>query len=165
VARRYFDPSAWPHIPPLLGNGSPILRDKHSEPVLELDGNLCDALVSLTTGASVMVQFSFKQLDKSRNTSRHELDTDKLSGLSVILYGPAKMGDLVGDYLLECRLYLQTPQSCEYQVPYINPHLLFSEDDPIIMTTDLDLDAMTVQDQKCHLLPDLLASLEKRRYI
>jgi hypothetical protein len=68
-----------------------------------------------------------------RNRNKQHVKAAALSqlksvSLSVILYGPMEMLDLIGEFLSQCSEYLQSPLRCDRNVPYINPQSLFGRD-------------------------------------
>lgn len=57
--------------------------------------------------------------------------------LSVIVYGPAKDSDKVGDYLQACEFYLQDPEHPDCDVLYVNPQCLSSWEGGSLMTSSM----------------------------
>ena len=57
--------------------------------------------------------------------------------LSVIVYGPAKDSDKVGDYLQACEFYLQDPEHGDCDILYSNPHCLSSWEGGSLLTSSM----------------------------
>lgn len=57
--------------------------------------------------------------------------------LYAILYGSDEFFEPVGIFAARCKMYLQHPRHCEWNVPYRNPHCLSPEDGRIVYTFDL----------------------------
>jgi hypothetical protein len=57
--------------------------------------------------------------------------------LSVIVYGQATQSESVGNFLQACGVYLQDPEHCDCDVPYLNPQCLSQPDSGIVMTSSL----------------------------
>jgi hypothetical protein len=53
---------------------------------------------------------------------------------NAIIYGPVDLCEQVGNYLSQCKMFLQDPIQCERDVPYLNPHLL-AESPDVVMTS------------------------------
>jgi SWI/SNF-related matrix-associated actin-dependent regulator of chromatin subfamily A3 len=62
---------------------------------------------------------------------------DTVMYLSVILYGSRDCFAIVGDFMTRCGRYLEDPVGCDRNVPYMNPHCLFSLYETPTMTLDL----------------------------
>ena len=72
------------------------------------------------------------------NDQRQTLKKVKIQyDLSVIVYGSDKDAHRVGNYLQECRIYLQDPQDCDCNVPYANPHCLSSTGGEVVWTNSI----------------------------
>lgn len=56
---------------------------------------------------------------------------------SVIIYGPLDACEDVGRFCQVCEIYLQDPTGCDRNVPYRNPHRMWSPSDPVRMTFDM----------------------------
>lgn len=80
--------------------------------------------------------------------------------LSVVFYGPMQILDSVGDFLLKCSEYLQSPLHCDRNVPYINPQSLSGRDTPAPNTFDLVPGDCPAQIEKVHQAADPAALLE-----
>ena len=80
--------------------------------------------------------------------------------LSVVLYGPKEMFEVIGDFFTKCSLYLQDPLHCDRNVPYHNPHLLSSSiQEPVLTSSFLSNDvAVSVEDLNSS--PDLFSLLK-----
>lgn len=72
------------------------------------------------------------QSPRSRQASRTTFT------ISVNLYGPRNSASSVGTFLQKCRLYLQIPDRCEINVPYINPQCLTPTEEKTVMTSVFD---------------------------
>lgn len=64
-----------------------------------------------------------------------EHNCEERFSVSVNLYGPHASGRSVGAFLQMCDLYLQNPEHCGKNVPYINPHCLTSTVNGTIMAS------------------------------
>ncbi|CZT18127.1 uncharacterized protein RCC_03967 [Ramularia collo-cygni] len=93
-------------------------------------------------------------------------DTPKRSGrmnsrpcVYVILYGRRRLGESLGEFLDECKLYLQDPIRCAWDVEYVNAQSLFQISDKPITTFQLERES---EDQfEAYQSPgDILADLE-----
>lgn len=60
-----------------------------------------------------------------------------LGYLQIIVYGPKRCLNDVGDFVTQCGCFLDDPIGCEWNVPYINPQCLSSLYEQPIMTFDL----------------------------
>lgn len=80
--------------------------------------------------------------------------------LCIIVYGNIAVYDLVGDFLAECKLWLQDPIGSDRCVRYCNPQSLWALDEDIVrMTQDLSMAAeQTFESYEDSV--DLLAELE-----
>jgi hypothetical protein len=56
--------------------------------------------------------------------------------MNTIIYGPAELGDAVGQFLAKCGIFLQDPLNCDRDVVYLNPHIL-SRTEEIVTTFSL----------------------------
>lgn len=81
-----------------------------------------------------------------QNLAEH--DGEEHLSISVNLYGPHTLGRSVGAFLQVCGLYLQNPDHCGKDVPYINPHCLTSAGGGTIMTSVFQESAKDEIDQK-----------------
>jgi hypothetical protein len=57
--------------------------------------------------------------------------------LGIIIYGPKSRLCDVGDFVSQCRCYLNDPFGCEHNVPYMNPQCLFTLHGCLQLTFDL----------------------------
>jgi hypothetical protein len=57
--------------------------------------------------------------------------------LGIIIYGPKSRLHDVGDFVSQCRCYLNDPFGCEQNVPYMNPQCLFTLRGSLQLTFDL----------------------------
>lgn len=59
--------------------------------------------------------------------------------LSITIYGSRDMATQVGDWLSSIKMYLQIPEACDCDrdVPYMNPHCLDFDKEPILYTSQL----------------------------
>ncbi|KAK5056695.1 hypothetical protein LTR84_012227 [Exophiala bonariae] len=122
--------------------------------VVDVTKDMSSVLRSLACDGCIFFQFVLK------NPTSDAPQPDRNSvGLSIIMYGPSTTGDRVGEYLLDCRLYLQTPRFCDHNVPYINPHCLFVDDESFVMSNDLDTDLQLAPDSRIQSFTDIFAGM------
>ena len=79
--------------------------------------------------------------------------------LCTIIYGPFRIFDAVGDYVSQCRLYLQDPLYCNRDVPYRNPHLLSGLDEGPPMASSFCRPRVPLEVEEMDSRPDLFALL------
>jgi SWI/SNF-related matrix-associated actin-dependent regulator of chromatin subfamily A3 len=82
--------------------------------------------------------------------------------VSVIIYGPLDLFEDIGKYFEDHALYLQDPRGCDRNVPYRNPHCLWSEDEVVPLTLDLAQQPVYLEPARNGL--GLLADLESNDY-
>ena len=95
-------------------------------------------LGSFTEDASKVLEFLSTQLDTQtqfilsikrnyrlpKKLKGEKADTRVTIRLSIIIYGPLRTFEEVGDYLDSCEIYLQDPKGCDRNVRYRNPQRL-----------------------------------------
>jgi hypothetical protein len=62
-------------------------------------------------------------------------DRENSFSLSVNIYGPLASDRFVGNFLQKCEVYLQNPDYCGKDVPYLNPHCLTTVSGKTTMTS------------------------------
>ncbi|KAK1458953.1 hypothetical protein CMEL01_01952 [Colletotrichum melonis] len=62
-------------------------------------------------------------------------DSSPILSATANLYGSRAVSDSVSMFLESCHAFLQVPDRCTYDVPYINPQCLSSPDDNTVMTS------------------------------
>ena len=79
--------------------------------------------------------------DRVQQPDRKAARQRKMSAsLSVILYGPMDIFELIGEFLSQCSEYLQSPLRCDRNVPYRNPQSLRGRDEEAPLTLQLEAD-------------------------
>ncbi|KAF5873287.1 putative snf2 family helicase protein [Botrytis fragariae] len=79
--------------------------------------------------------------------------------LNVIIFGPHRFVEKIGEYLSIRKMYLQDTLGCERCVPYRNPHAMTPDTEEVVMT-DLSILAPGYHDvEELKSGPDLLAQL------
>jgi hypothetical protein len=72
-----------------------------------------------------------------RPTTKRKVSKDDLQFLAVIIYGPRRRFEDVGDFITQAGCYLDDPIACDRNVPYMNPQCLFSLHERPPMTFEL----------------------------
>ena len=80
--------------------------------------------------------------------------------LSVVLYGPRCMGDAIGEFFSKCKMYLQDPLYCDFNVPYLNPHLLSRPGEEPVMTYEITPDELDISVEDITSKPSLMTVLK-----
>ncbi|KAM0314130.1 hypothetical protein ACHAO8_004916 [Botrytis cinerea] len=113
----------------------------------------------VTTQLYCHSQVEFNHSGHSRQMSKR---SDKLRGLwflNVIIFGPDRFVEKIGEYLSIRKMYLQDTLGCERCVPYRNPHAMTPDTEEVVMT-DLSILAPGYHDiEELKSGPDLLAQL------
>lgn len=123
----------------LCWDGSEMLKTSTTDATYELPARAFSIFQTL----SIEVKPDFEIRVKSCRPDKfnllalrgNESGTSSAFSISVNIYGPCSSGDDVGEFLQRCRLYLQAPERCGYDVPYKNPHCLSLPEDAVIMTS------------------------------
>jgi SWI/SNF-related matrix-associated actin-dependent regulator of chromatin subfamily A3 len=111
--------------------------------VFKLSERIFEIMLQLATDGNVKFQFLRQQPATDVLQGPAKGDTLKaympsVTKLNVVLYGPEEASADVGDFLQECRMYLQRPEGCDRNVRYINPHCLSADEEAHVMTFELD---------------------------
>jgi SWI/SNF-related matrix-associated actin-dependent regulator of chromatin subfamily A3 len=120
------------------------------------DPSTAKALSTLKAQEGIQLQSYITQ----QSETQRRLPKDFPYTLSVVIYGPKRYSESVGEFLLQCNLHLQDPRHCDRNVVYSNPQSLVQD---TRMTQEQDLEVF----QEVHNLPcsvDLLADLETEDY-
>ena len=104
---------------------SDILRVLQIEPMIDLQTYVFQATTECKHG----------RVRKLRNPPKVIRAADVT--LSVIVYGHMDLFEALGDFLLRCSEYLQSPLRCDRNVPYRNPQSLSGKDENPPMTYQL----------------------------
>lgn len=104
---------------------SEILRVIQVQPMIELQAYVFQARTACNHG----------RVKKPRNPPKVMRAADVT--LSVIVYGHMDLFEALGDFLLRCSEYLQSPWRCNRNVPYRNPQSLSRNDENPPMTCQL----------------------------
>ncbi|KAI8631010.1 hypothetical protein F5Y19DRAFT_483658 [Xylariaceae sp. FL1651] len=92
-------------------------------------------LQTISTKASAQFEITAHRSCSTRMRSRHTIESDDSHqfNLSINIYGSQRSAEEVGTFLGKCNMYIQIPDKCQIDVPYINPHCLpFTNDVPIM---------------------------------
>jgi hypothetical protein len=79
--------------------------------------------------------------------------------LNIIIFGPERIEEKVGEYLSNRKMYLQDPLGCDRRVPYRNPHIIPPESGEIVMADSFNLAVASPEIELMKAGPDLLAQL------
>ena len=104
---------------------SEILRVLQVQPMIELQAYVFQARTECRKGRVKMLRLPPKVIRAADVT------------LSVIVYGHMDLFEALGDFLLRCSEYLQSPLRCNRNVPYRNPQSLSGKDENPPMTYQL----------------------------
>jgi hypothetical protein len=123
----------------LCWDGSPVLKDaRNASGRCELPRRGFSVLQSLSDKANAIFEIRLR-LSNSDSQPPRTHDTSQInSSISANLYGPRSSANSVGLFLQKCGLYLQIPDRCELDVPYMNPHCLTTMDEKTVMTSVFD---------------------------
>lgn len=96
--------------------------------------------ISVQLFADTVTPVTRESVANNRRADRRSTRPDLQAPLKLcaVLYGPAALGESVGMFTAECKLYLQHPRHCDRNVPYRNPQCLSKKDDHFINTYDLN---------------------------
>jgi SWI/SNF-related matrix-associated actin-dependent regulator of chromatin subfamily A3 len=79
--------------------------------------------------------------------------------LNIIIFGTEKLGENIGEYLSNRKMYLQDPVGCTRSVAYRNPHIFPPDSGETVMTDSFDLTSENLEIERLNVGPDLLAQL------
>ena len=82
--------------------------------------------------------------------------------LSILIYGPFRNFDAVGNYVEECGFYLQDPEGCNRNVPYRNPHRLSGTQKNPPMTLERELEHANSKRRAYGVASDFLDALNSQ---
>jgi SWI/SNF-related matrix-associated actin-dependent regulator of chromatin subfamily A3 len=83
--------------------------------------------------------------------------------LSVILYGPLRIFEEVGEFLDECQIYLQDPKGCNRNVRYRNPHRLSGLSPDASWTIEQEIEESLVRCETLCRPVDYLAEVDSKQ--
>jgi hypothetical protein len=134
----------------LRWDGTPVLKGSENfAGRCELPRRAFSIFQALSDKANAVFDIRLRVLDlenASQSPRSHEASQATFT-ISVNVYGPQKSTSSVGIFLQKCKIYLQIPDRCEFNVPYINPQCLTPTDDKTVMTSVFD---STVTDTPRH---------------
>ncbi|OAL43119.1 hypothetical protein IQ07DRAFT_593302 [Pyrenochaeta sp. DS3sAY3a] len=137
-----------------------ILRHKTKGILLgQLDDRLGAILTTLANDGEIILQLALSKSPIAAEVMKKSF-REATWFLGIIVYGPKRVLEEVGDFMNKCDCFLEDPVNCDRNVPYLNPQLLSSiyEDPP--MTFDLpQLQQPNVQDFS-RASTDILAGFE-----
>jgi len=130
-------------------------------------GELNDRTAKILSNLESEEGMSFQIYCKPTNTRARSIKKGARKGagsevqyvMNAIIYGPEDLYDAVGEYLTKCAVCLQTPISCDRDVPYQNPQILRRARD-VIMTSSL-LENTTTDVEQVVVSDGLFAELTK----
>lgn len=127
---------------------SEILRVLQVQPMIELQAYVFQ----------VRAEGKHGRVKKLRNPPKRIRAADVT--LSVVVYGHMELFEALGDFLLRCSEYLQSPLRCNRNVPYRNPQSLSGKDENPPMTYELPSQLPPTQVEKLAQNADPSAVLE-----
>ena len=99
--------------------------------------------------------------DQAKKASRQMTSSRDIPvSLSVILYGPMELFEVIGEFFEQCSEFLQSPLHCNHNLPYRNPQSLSGRDNNPPMTFQLEADLCRPQVETIVQGPDPSAALE-----
>ena len=99
--------------------------------------------------------------DQAKKTSKQSTSSRvRPVYLSVILYGPMELFEVIGEFFEQCSEFLQSPLHCDRNLPYRNPQSLSGRDTNPPMTFQLEADLYRPQIETIVQGPDPSAALE-----
>lgn len=111
--------------------------------IFRLSQHALQLLRTLSGSASATFQFLVQEQQRQGQNVLWKTASRTLSVeparlfLSIIIYGSLEMANDVGDWLNSMQMYLQTPEGCDRDVLYMNPHCLSFDEDANISTSQL----------------------------
>ena len=124
------------------GSDRTLLSKENSSIVGQLTEEATEVLNFLSNTMRTQSQFILSIQRKYRIPTKpkgEERGSHAIVRLSVILYGPLRNFDEVGEYLDNCEIYLQDPKGCDRNVRYRNPHRLSGLSSHAPFTIDQEL--------------------------
>ncbi len=125
----------------LCWDGTSVLKDSENlTGRCELPRRGFSILRALSDKANAVFDVRLRVLDleNASQSPRPRQAFQKTFTISVNIYGPRRSASSVGVFLQKCRLYLQIPDRCEFDVPYINPQCLTPTEEKTVMTSVFD---------------------------
>ena len=136
-----------------------LARDQHGKHSVGSirDASHVEKLQKLQNQSCLRLQMYCRVKSGSTVRTQARMDVHAHCELSVIVYGPGKDSDRVGDYLQACEFYLQDPEDCDCDGLYANPHCLSSWEGGSLMTSTMQKSASA--EENIHDPCDIFASL------
>ena len=141
--------------PSFLGPNSTVHRRVDGSNIGRLEDCASEVMAKLAADGEIELQLDYttEESEKSRRKTAAYF-------LQVILYGPKRLADDVGDFIAKCGYYLQDPLGCARNVPYLNPQRLSSLDGCLPMTFDLQQERHYRIEEFTRSADDILANFE-----
>jgi SWI/SNF-related matrix-associated actin-dependent regulator of chromatin subfamily A3 len=146
-------------------NRTVILEDDPSF-LGHLSENAARVLDVLSAEKDVHLQFLFSATRRhvpSTKTRGRLITPPVAPHLSVILYGPLRIFDDVGEFLEKCQVYLQDPKGCHRNVRYRNPHRLSGLSPDAPWTIEQEIEESLVRCEILRRPVDYLAEVDSRK--
>ena len=141
--------------PAFLGPNSTIHRRVDGSVIGTLEDHASEVLAKLAADGQIELQ-----LDYTTEESGKAQRKKAVCFFQVILYGPERLADDVGDFIIKCGYYLQDPSGCARNVPYLNPQRLSSLDGCFPMTFDLQQEQHYRIDEFTRAADDILTNFK-----
>ncbi|KAL9113799.1 MAG: hypothetical protein Q9227_002245 [Pyrenula ochraceoflavens] len=125
----------------LIWDGTSLLNDsKTGAALFELPTRYLRVFQTLCKKGGAALEMVVSRSRKVDDFSQHFMnhvdhELANLFSLSANVYGPTASGRAIGAFLQQCQLYLQNPEHCGRDVPYLNPHCLTNVDGKEVMTS------------------------------
>ncbi|KAK7437756.1 alpha-mannosyltransferase [Colletotrichum acutatum] len=126
----------------LSWNGSKYLKSLDGLSVsYELPRRAIDIFRTLSDKAKVLLDVRLHVSNPEPPVTRRQRlkkvtnDSSPVLSATANLYGSRALSDSVSTFLESCHAFLQVPDRCTYDVPYVNPQCLSSPDDNTVMTS------------------------------
>jgi SWI/SNF-related matrix-associated actin-dependent regulator of chromatin subfamily A3 len=142
--------------------GSTILTTgSDPQQVGSLDNWTSDVLSKLVNQNGIELQCRLNTQDFTMSRTRRDgLAKPSKIAITVIVYGPMDLLDAVGDFLVQCELFLQDPVGCDRNVRYRNPQSLWGTDDSEIRMAQVETPTINCNFDVFRNASDLLEGFE-----
>lgn len=132
--------------------------------IVGLSPHTLQLLRTLSESTSATFQFLVQEQERQGQKMPFKMASRALSVepalfLSIIIYGPLEMANDVGDWLNSMQMYLQTPEGCDRDVLYMNPHCLSFDEEANTTTFQLAEFASLTEVKDCETRSDPFAEL------
>lgn len=104
---------------------------------VELSYRGFSVLQVLADKASALLEIRLRFSERDNSLRIRDVSLTSFS-VSTNVYGPRCSTASVGSFLQKCELYLQIPDRCGFDVPYMNPHCLTTAGEKEVMTSVFD---------------------------